>query len=129
MNFIPKWNFKKADWDSFREYIDKQHNVDNNDINDFLNIIREAADINVPRTGQRPTYKHAPWWDDDCQKAVAKRKRAIRRCRTCPCIKHENELKIEIKACKETIKMQRKNGGKLSQTNSIVLHPYQRYGH
>ena len=120
--YLPKWNFNKADWTTFQDDIDEQldilsfndntnNNVNDNDtvnIESFLQIIGEAAERSVPLTKQRQGYKHAPWWTENCQKAVARRRRALRKCRACPCVAHEIQLRNEIRNAKEVINAAKK---------------------
>ena len=151
---IPKWNLRKADWDSFREHVDTcinnsrstisntsnirntqdtisntsnvsntQVNISNSNVSDtdpmttFLNTVRVAAETNIPKTRENPEYKHAPWWNIECQHAIAKRRRALRRCRKCPCIKHEKELREAQRNTKAVIQEAKKNGWETFSSN------------
>lgn len=89
-NFVPRWNFRRADWVSFQNIIDDQHPSHSGpDLPTFLNSILAAAHETIPHTRPPQSRKHAPWWNDDCQRAVALRKRALRHFRNCNCLAHE----------------------------------------
>jgi ribonuclease HI/exonuclease III len=73
-----KWNYKKADWDLFREIISQNEepiqneNIDQQN-NQLTNIILEAAKKSIPRGGRKAPK---PFWSDKCEDAVDARKSA-----------------------------------------------------
>ena len=76
--FVPRWNFNKADWESFRIYIDDRYNEQPDDnINNFMSVMLESAYNNIPFTSKPRPNKHAPWWSANCNKAIAKRRKAL----------------------------------------------------
>ena len=77
--FLPRWNFKKADWASFQKHIDETITTPPEDINSFLNVILAAAHQYVPHTGPPKENRKSPWWNEKCNRAVAIRKRALRK--------------------------------------------------
>ena len=109
--FLSKWNFKKADWNKFQDYIDEK--LDNNvdiDINEFTNIILQSAHNNIPHTRNRPGRNHTPWWNNDCKQAVAKRRRALRAFQKCICERHSREAINAKRETKETILKAKREG-------------------
>ena len=104
-NFLPRWNLRKADWTSFQFYIDETHPLNSSpDLQTFLNTILASAQNNIPLTHPpNPRQKHSPWWNDECQKAVAKRKRALRQFQRCICREHEEAARRARTESKEII--------------------------
>ena len=93
-NFVPRWNFNRADWTSFQNYIDETiHTEHPPDINTFLNTILTSAHQNIPHTGPPVPHRNSPWWNNDCQRAVAIRRRAMRAFRRCICREHEEQAR------------------------------------
>ena len=93
-NFLPRWNLNKADWTKFQNHIDETHTPNSNpDLNHFLNTILASAHQSIPHTHHSTRHKHAPWWNDDCQRALAIRRRALRAFQRCICRVHEAEAR------------------------------------
>ena len=89
---IPKWNFKKANWNNYKDYLEEAINNDGNvNIEQFLNVIIQAANNNIPLTRPRKVDNHAPWWNLECKHAVAKRRRALKAFKRCICDRHHKE--------------------------------------
>ena len=57
-------------------------------LNEFLNTILQAALNNIPKTRPPRNQKHAPWWNNDCQRLVALRRRALKEFEKCICHRH-----------------------------------------
>ena len=49
-NFLPRWNFNKADWASFQAHINVECNNPPPDINSFLDTILNVAKQTIPLT-------------------------------------------------------------------------------
>ena len=93
-NFLPRWNLKKADWASFANHIDENYPGDAEpDVTTFLNAVLASAHQYIPHTAPRSGRRASPWWNDDCKKAVAIRKRALKQFERCICEHHENEAR------------------------------------
>ena len=103
-NFLPRWNFSKADWASFQKHIDESSPSPPLDINNFLNVILAAAHQYIPHTRPPRDKRNAPWWNADCQRALAVRRRALRVFNRCICDVHENSYRRAIYEANETIK-------------------------
>ena len=91
---LPRWNFRKADWSAFKDHIDTSLPPNSHpDINTFLNSILTSAHQHIPRTQHHPGRRASPWWNTECQKAVAIRKRALKQFQRCICDFHEKEAR------------------------------------
>lgn len=94
-NFLPRWNLRKADWSSFKNHIDTVHPPNSAPpIENFLHTITAAAHQHVPHTRRSQGQKHAPWWNDECRRAVAIRRRALRAFKRCICQEHEDAFRL-----------------------------------
>lgn len=82
--FVPRWNFKKADWKSFELYCDLEFSMVsiNEDIEGMVkginDIIIQAADKFIPKTKQK-SKNPVPYWNDECSEAIRERKHIRRR--------------------------------------------------
>ena len=93
-NFLPRWNFSKADWSSFQHHINTSLSTPPKDINSFLNSILASAHESVPHTRPPgPGHRNTPWWNSECQRAVAIRRRAQRALKRCLCREHEEQAR------------------------------------
>ena len=75
---LPKWNFRKADWTSFRQKCieDINENIfkDYNDkMEAFSSTLLCIATDFIPKTSPYVKKRSKPWFDEDCQ--IAKRER------------------------------------------------------
>ena len=93
----------KADWSSFQKHINESLSTPPSDINSFLNIILASAHQNIPHTRPRSGPRNAPWWNSECQRAVALRRRALRVFRRCLCAEHEEEARRARSKAREII--------------------------
>ena len=80
------YNFEKADWTRYKsltivsnEFFDASKNIDNL-VEDLNTIIYNAADSSIPKKQPNPKYP-VPWWNSECSRTQAERKRAMRRYR------------------------------------------------
>ena len=80
-----KWNLKKADWNSFREELEKtikdttigELNIDQyNDV--VVKILETAASITIPKmkTGGAGRLKELPYWNEELSRTLYERNRA-----------------------------------------------------
>ena len=80
-NFIPRWNFTKADWGKFQEFCNIDHEQfqsPEHGIMFLTNTILSAANTSIPTTSPSIRRKSVPWWTTAVAQAIAKRKRAFR---------------------------------------------------
>ena len=109
-SFLPRFNFKKADWASFQEHINVNITTPPPDINSFLDIILESAREHIPLTKPPHPTKNAPWWNNECQRAVALRRRALRQFRACLCSDHEEAARKARTESRKIILQAKKSG-------------------
>ena len=102
-NFLPRWNFKKADWTAYQNHINFSLDIPPPDINSFLNIILAAAHQTIPHTHPPRENRNAPWWNTECQRAVALRRRALKKFKRCICRVHDEEARTASSEASEII--------------------------
>ena len=84
-DILPKYDYKKADWVKFKDFLSAQefdeNNIDN--VNDMFIALKEtvlkAADLSIPRKKLNRTSNNAKrkgnvWWNEICEKAVTNKK-------------------------------------------------------
>ena len=62
---IPRWNFKKADWEKFQEFCNIDHEQflsPERGIKFLTDTIINAAEASIPITSTSRTHKRVPWW-------------------------------------------------------------------
>ena len=80
---VPKWNFKKAKWDIFKDQCIKEitpnifHDADDK-MAIFSSTLLDIAADNIPKTSSFPKRKVIHWFDADCQAAKKERNKANR---------------------------------------------------
>lgn len=84
-DYVPRWNFKKADWVNFWLDLSKVEldGVAHEDVEIFytnvIHVLLDVANKNIPKSKNFFRKNPVPWWDDDCTKVVKERKKAYRR--------------------------------------------------
>ncbi|XP_065089027.1 uncharacterized protein LOC135710390 [Ochlerotatus camptorhynchus] len=101
----PRWRYEQADWDSYGEAFQSlllQRNP--NSIEDFSEVVYEAATATIPKTSSVPGRKALRWWNEDTRKAVKARRKALRRVKRLPIEDAEshNQCRQEIRVAKRT---------------------------
>lgn len=109
-NFFPRWNLRKADWISFQNHIDEHSYNCNPDLPTFLNIILASAHEYIPHTRPPQGRNHSPWWNNECQRAVALRRRALRQFKRCICADHEAAAREARSQSRQIILKAKKDG-------------------
>ena len=79
----PKWNFKKADWDGFKdkclEEINESIFSDSQDkMKTFSSSLLDIASEYIPKSSPYVKSKSKPWFDDECRQAKRERSKAER---------------------------------------------------
>lgn len=87
-----KWKFQKADWEKYEQEISKSlsaiscpnminPDIINTTLNEFIDLIKKAANSSIPKTHNNNSNnaRHAPWWNEDCAKAVRDSKQSFNR--------------------------------------------------
>ena len=74
-----RFNFKRADWESFGKKCKETLNTSKNiNIEDFNKTLLSIAEQYIPKTSPKPR-KNKPWFNDDCKVAIKKKKDALRK--------------------------------------------------
>ena len=75
----PRLNMKKAKWTEFTDQME-QIDLEHPTVDEFTDIIKKAAQDNIPTTKpiQRPR-RSAPWWNYECKRAITLRDTARKR--------------------------------------------------
>ena len=102
----PRWNFKKADWNSFRDQCRNEINYEKFNFDEFdsetINMeyftdkLIELATENIPMTSPFQNKSSKPWFDDECKAAKRERNKACQLLRRYPCL--NNAIKVKV-AC------------------------------
>eukprot|EP00745_Piridium_sociabile_P032507 TRINITY_DN548_c0_g1_i12.p1 TRINITY_DN548_c0_g1~~TRINITY_DN548_c0_g1_i12.p1 ORF type:complete len:1198 (+),score=205.51 TRINITY_DN548_c0_g1_i12:1881-5474(+) len=105
----PKFQYDRADWEMFRARLNTecelQHPQDPDvDVyyENIRNMILRAADAAIPRRapGAKGKHRHtAMWWNEDCDKATAAKRHALRRYKTDVSESNQNTLKKATTDC------------------------------
>ena len=79
-----RWNFKKADWDKYRQLaiFDKpiQDFSDIQELADYIvETINHAGDAAIGKTRIQSGKTPKPWWNSDCKQATKNKKKAYRK--------------------------------------------------
>ena len=89
-----RWSLKRADWDGFSKHCNPLVTSCNEMVNpsvmcdQFSKVLIDTAQCFVPTIGIGKVKRGNLWWNDDCRKAVARRKRALMRYKRCVCQFH-----------------------------------------
>ena len=112
-DIIPKYNYKKADWNKFQTVIashDLQNTLnENDDINKvystFKELVIRAADLSIPKIKETKSSKHHGnvWWNDDCEKAVKNKKDKYKLYIKNKSEENHNEMKAAKNYCNKVI--------------------------
>ena len=95
---IPKWNFKKANWEKFNILCHEKLMFDNfeNSEDPILFFTETLIDISnqcIPKISTNSSKKKKPWFNDECKEAIKKRKDSLKRFKQYP-------TKTNLNACK-----------------------------
>ena len=95
---IPKWNFKKANWEKFNILYHEKLTFDNfeNSEDPILSFTENLIDISnqcIPKISTNSFKKKRPWFNDKCKEAIKKRKDSFKRFKQYP-------TKTNLNACK-----------------------------
>ena len=83
-SFIPKFNFKKADWKKYdiltKNISSFQDSIEHNEVNSyFSDFIINAASKSIPKTSYCPNLRTVPWWTDDLSEIIKLKHKLSRR--------------------------------------------------
>ena len=77
------WKFKFADWRLFEQLVSQKLPRDllsgsSDPIEEFSSVLLECAKEAIPTSQVRKNFVKTPWFDEECKKLKAERKRALR---------------------------------------------------
>ena len=119
---MSKYNYKRADWGSFKNQCENEILEDILDSDDpivtFTQKLIDIATDNIPMTS--PFYKKCskPWFDDECKAAKRERNKANRFKRRYPCLRTHIKAKVANAKTKRLFKKKKKESWK-SYVSSI----------
>ncbi|WP_144077945.1 hypothetical protein, partial [Solemya velum gill symbiont] len=108
----PKWKMSKANWTQFESMcLEKLTTIpiSSTAIEDYTSILLTIADDSIPKTSGKSIARRNPWFNDDCKKAIAKRKRNLRHFQQEPTSSNLGAFKISRAQARRTIRQTRKN--------------------
>ena len=81
---IPRWDLSRADWSKFDELCSEQLTIDSIEMHDepvvvFTNVLCDIARQSIPRSEPKQRKRCKPWFNVECRKALAIRKKALKR--------------------------------------------------
>lgn len=88
MERVPRWKFKSADWEKYKELSHNRMSEFENIMEDvetfnykICEVLRSTAEevIGKKKAGNRK--KAVPWWNEECSEAISNRNKALKRVR------------------------------------------------
>ena len=108
----PRWNFKRANWGSFKSQCCSEINEDllqNEDkIKIFSEKILEIASEHIPMTSPFLKKCSKPWFDEDCKAVKRERNKANRLLRRYPCLDNAIKAKVANAQARRTFKRKKR---------------------
>ena len=95
---IPKWNFKKANWEKFNILCHEKllfNSFENSEdpMPSFTETLIDISNQCIPKSSTNSFKKKKPWFNDECKEAIKKRKDSLKRFKQYP-------TKTNLNACK-----------------------------
>ena len=114
---IPKWNFKRADWASFRTQCKNEITTDlfeneEDEIKVFTEKLIEICSENIPMTSPFHKKRSKPWFDEDCKAAKRERNKANRLNKRYPCLANAMKAKVANAKARRTFKKKKRESWK-----------------
>lgn len=113
-----KWIFHKADWEKYKEIILHKINFLNSSnslklplnqkVEDFTNIILDAANSSIPKSSGIPRKRLVPWWNHECQRSLTAYKHSFCCFKRHPTFENQIEYKRLRSAARWTFKSSKK---------------------
>ena len=112
-----KWNFKRANWFSFREQCKNEITLDilnsqQEDIDIFTSKLIEIATKNIPKTSPFNNKCSKPWFDEECKAAKRERSKANRLNKKYPCLDNAIKVKVANAKARRIFNYKKDNHGK-----------------
>ena len=104
-----RWKLHKANWEQYKMCCERsidQSTFTNceNPAELFTSLVYSAAEKSIPRTSASPRHPIKPWFNEDCKKAIAERKRVLRNFNLRPTQENLTKFKIARAKARRTIK-------------------------
>ena len=120
-----RWKLKLADWDSFSDFCTEEFYYDSDQhttisMEEFTSKLLAVANKTIPKTSKVPRIVRKPWFSDDCKRAIAERKEALKQLKRSPNSTTLANLRVfRAKACR-TIRINKRNSWRsfVSRLNS-----------
>ncbi|XP_072375795.1 uncharacterized protein [Diabrotica undecimpunctata] len=100
---VEKWNIKNANWQEYynlvlnemnalHEILQSNNNIDSQ-IQEFSNVLLNAAEKAVGKMNSKQLNSSVPWWNSECQEAIKLSKTALNRFRKYNTLENKLEFK------------------------------------
>ena len=114
---IPKWNFKKANWEKFNILCHEKllFNSFENSEDPMLSFTETLIDISnqcIAKSSTNSFKKKKPWFNDECKEAIKKRKDSLKRFKQYPTKTNLNACKILRAKARRIIKQAKRSSWK-----------------
>ena len=121
-DYIPKWNFKKANWDKFKTLCEQKLNIERNEndqLMSFSNTLHQICEECIPKSSKCPK-QNRPWYNEDCKEAIKNRKDALRKFNRNPIKENLIRTKVMRAKARRTIKTAKRSSWQkyISKINS-----------
>ena len=130
----PRWNFERANWDSFKvqcrdELNENIFEYEGDAMESFTNKLTNIIEKNIPKTKPFHQKCSKPWFDDDCKAAKRERNKANRLKRRYPCLDNHIKAKIANARARRVFKKKKKRNHGKNMSLLLILEPLQKkYG-
>lgn len=75
----PRWRYNEANWEKYEKEINGRMDLKKDyTINEFNQLVFDAAKQSIPRTSGYPGPKSVPWWSETVKKAIKRRRKTLR---------------------------------------------------
>ena len=125
---IPKWNFKKANWEKFNILCHEKllFNSFENSEDPMLSFTETLIDISnqcIAKSSTNSFKKKKPWFNDECKEAIKKRKDSLKRFKQYPTKTNLNACKILRAKAQRIIRQAKRSSWKdfISKINTRTL--------
>ena len=120
------WRMNRANWDLFNTLCSQQitpsafENVDN-PVELFTNTIHTIASKSIPKTTTK-SKRHRPWFDENCKRAIRRRRAALKKFNINPTTANLDNIKILRAQTRKTIRQAKRTSWQkyVSKLNSKV---------
>ena len=110
---IPHWQFSKADWTKFKTICEAQ--LTNTDflisadpIETFTEQLHDIALKCIPKSSTKSCQPKKPWFDEECNRAIKQRNKALHKFYHSPTVENHNNYKLLRAKCRKLIKDKKK---------------------